>query len=165
MTHEPHNGPVDTPGVIAPPPLIFGVPLVLGIVFHKTVGGLDVPLRYLDWPTRAFGGAGIVIAGAALIVTALLAFRRADTPPEPWKATRALTLRGPYRLTRNPMYFGMALIYLGITLIAGCLLLLGVLVPILVVIDRFVIVREEAYLSQKFGEPYRHYLAASRRWL
>lgn len=155
----------DIPGVIAPPPLLFGVPLVLGILFHRLVGGFDLPLSILSWPVRAWGGAVIVIAGAALIVTAGIAFRRADTPPEPWKATRALAFAGPYRLTRNPMYVGMTLIYFGIAFIAGCLVIAAMLPIILVIVDRFVVRREEAYLSARFGAPYRDYLARTRRWL
>ena len=154
----------DIPGVIAPPPLIFGVPLVAGIIFHKMVGGLDVPIEWLSWPIRAFGGAAIVVVGAAFIATALWQFSRAETPPEPWEPTRALTFAGPYRLTRNPMYLGMALIYFGITLIAACLLMLALLIPILFIVDRFVIAREEAYLARRFGASYRDYLARSHRW-
>ena len=44
-------------------------------------------------------------------------------------------------------------------------LALAMLFPCLIVIDRFVIVREEAYLERKFGEPYRAYRARVRRWL
>ena len=69
----------DIAGVIAPPPLIFGGPLVAGLVFHSLVGGLDIPVEYLSWPLRAFGGATITIAGAILIVLALLEFN-APTP-------------------------------------------------------------------------------------
>ncbi|WP_265564410.1 methyltransferase family protein [Sphingomicrobium arenosum] len=155
----------DHPQVIAPPPLIFGVPLVLLLWAHDRLSGTcDIPVHLLNWPIRAFFGAATVIAGAILMVTALAAFKRADTPPEPWKATRALTLAGPYRLTRNPMYLGMAFAYAGIGIIAGCLMLLGSLVLVLIVIDRLVIDREEAYLAHKFGQPYTDYLARSKRW-
>ncbi|MCJ7421616.1 methyltransferase family protein [Sphingomicrobium astaxanthinifaciens] len=156
----------DLPGVIAPPPLIYGVPLALLLFIHdRLAGACDVPLRHFSWPARAFSGAVVVIAGALLIVTAILAMRRADTPPEPWEETRALALSGPYRLTRNPMYLGMAFAYAGIAIIAGCLLMLAGLVPVLFVIDRYVIAREEAYLARKFGASYTAWLARSKRWL
>ena len=48
------SGEKDTAGVIAPPPLVFGVPLVLGLVAHGQGLGLDIEG---DWPGRAFGGA------------------------------------------------------------------------------------------------------------
>lgn len=155
----------DIPGVIAPPPLIYGVPLAVLLVVHHKLQRFDIPLEMLSWPLRAFAGAFTVIAGATLLVLAVGTFRRADTPPEPWKATRTLTRAGPYRLTRNPMYLGMTFVYAGIALISGCLLVMGALVPILFVVDRFVIAREEAYLERRFGQPYRDWLAHSRRWL
>ncbi|MCM8557594.1 methyltransferase family protein [Sphingomicrobium sediminis] len=155
----------DIAGVIAPPPLIFGVPLIAGLAFHELVGGFDFTVRDLPWLVRAAMGPGFVIFGAFMIAGAILAFRRADTPAEPWEPTRALTFKGPYRLTRNPMYLGMAAIYFGLSVLAGCYLLLAILAPILIVIDRFVIAREERYLSAKFGSDYDDYRARSRRWL
>lgn len=152
----------DNPGVIAPPPLIFGIPLIAGLVLHSQ--GLELDITQ-DWPGRAIGGASLCIFGAAMIMLAILKFRRADTPPEPWEPTTAIVTDGVYRLTRNPMYVGMASIYLGITIIAGCLLLAAFFIPVLVAIHRGVILREEKYLSAKFGEPYRDYLASTRRWL
>lgn len=164
MTEKPTK-PKDIPHVLAPPPLIFGVPLIAGLVFHESFHAFDIPQHILSWPVRAFGGAAFVVLGATFIVLALLKFRRADTPPEPWEETTALVTGGIYRVTRNPMYLGMALIFLGIAVIAGCLFMLALLVPTLFVIDRYVIAREEAYLTRKFGDPYRALLASSRRWI
>ena len=163
MTDQP--APKDIAHVLAPPPLIFGVPLVAGLVFHESFHAFDIPQLYLPWAVRAFGGAGFVIMGAIFIVLALLKFRSADTPPEPWEETTALVTGGIYRVTRNPMYLGMALIFFGISVIAGCLLMLALLVPTVIVIDRYVIAREEAYLKRKFGAPYEAFLSTSRRWL
>ena len=164
MSEEPAQ-PKDIPGVLAPPPLIFGMPLVSGLIFHESFHAFDIPQLWLPWAVRAFGGAAFVIMGAVFIALALLRFRAAETPPEPWEETTALVTSGIYRVTRNPMYLGMALIFFGITTIAGCLALLALLVPTVIVVDRYVIEREEAYLKRKFGAPYEALLATSRRWL
>ena len=122
---DTNNESRDIAGVIAPPPLIFGIPLFVGLIFHELVGGFDFTVRDLPWLVRAAMGPGFVIFGAGLIATAILAFRKADTPAEPWEETRTLTFKGPYRLTRNPMYLGMAMIYFGMSILAGCYLLLA----------------------------------------
>lgn len=155
----------DIPHVLAPPPLIFGVPLVLGLIFHEFVGDIEIKQIWLPWAVRAFGGASFVVLGAVFIALALLRFRAADTPPEPWEETTALVTDGIYRVTRNPMYVGMALMFFGITVIAGSVVMLVLLIPTVIVVDRYVIDREEAYLTRKFGEPYEELLRTSRRWL
>ena len=45
---------------------------------------------------------------------ALLRFRLAGTPAEPWKPTSALVVRGIYKRTRNPMYQAFGLFALGL---------------------------------------------------
>lgn len=152
----------DIPGVIAPPPLIFGGFLLAGLLWHGLIGGLDLPLSY---PERMLGGGAFIIIGVTFLVLAVTQFRAVGTPPEPWEESRALATGGIYRLTRNPMYLGMAFAYFGIAFWVGCGLTLALLVPALVTIQRGVIDREEAYLERKFGEPYRRFKASSRRWL
>jgi protein-S-isoprenylcysteine O-methyltransferase Ste14 len=68
-------------------------------------------------------------------------------------------------LSRNPGYLGMALAYAGIAVLSGALWVLVPLVPILIVVDRGVIAREERYLEARFGEEYRRYKGGTRRWL
>jgi protein-S-isoprenylcysteine O-methyltransferase Ste14 len=78
---------------------------------------------------------------------------------------RALVATGPYRLTRNPMYLGLALASAGVVLAAGGAWgYLGVMLAAAVV-HVGVIRREEAHLEARFGEAYRQYVARVRRWV
>jgi protein-S-isoprenylcysteine O-methyltransferase Ste14 len=152
----------DTAGVLAPPPLIFGLPLVAGFLLDRYVIGLstgiDADLRY--------GAAGVLIAVAVVFAAGALGlFWRAGTSPEPWHPTTAIVTNGVYRITRNPMYVGMTLIYIGAALAVDSLLALALLPPTLVVVHYGVIRREERYLAAKFGDDYRRYLAQVRRWI
>jgi len=72
---------------------------------------------------------------------------------------------GPYRFTRNPIYLGMFLGLIGLTVALDNLWLLLMLVPFAIVIRYGVVAREEAYLERKFGEVYRGYRSRVRRWL
>ncbi len=146
-------------GVIAPPPLIFGVPLLAGLLLARWA-----PLPLVP-PSLARPLGGLMIALGLLAIPALLAFRRARTHPEPWKPTSALVTSGPYRFSRNPMYLGMTLLYLGITTwqnVAWPLLALPLVGWVLHV---GVIVREERYLEMLFGQEYLDYRRRVRRWL
>ena len=101
----------------------------------------------------------------ALAASAMILFFRARTSPLPIKPTTAIVETGPYRFTRNPMYLGLGLLYLGITLWVDTLWPLLCLPLVIFLVQRFVIEREERYLEAKFGEGYHAYKARVRRWI
>jgi protein-S-isoprenylcysteine O-methyltransferase Ste14 len=110
-------------------------------------------------------GWGLLVAGVLLAVSAAYLFRRAGTTPNPTKPTSALVIWGPYRLTRNPMYVGMAVLYFGGTLLLNDPWPLAFLPFVMALVQRRVIAREEAYLERTFGDEYRSYKARVRRWI
>lgn len=150
----------ESPGVIALPPVIFGAFLTAGLV-----------LEYLfSRPMMAQSGqyiaGGIVIAVSfVLIPGALRGFRHAETPLDVRKPTSAIITDGPYRISRNPIYLSMMLLYLGIGLMIDGVWILLLAAPLAVVIQYGVILREEAYLEGKFGESYLAYKQSVRRWI
>jgi protein-S-isoprenylcysteine O-methyltransferase Ste14 len=107
----------------------------------------------------------LIVLGLALEMWAAGVFRRRGTAVEPWKASTALVSEGPYGFTRNPIYLGFAVTYVGLALALNSWLALSLLIPCLILIDRGVIAREERYLSAKFGADYDAYRARVRRWL
>ena len=110
-------------------------------------------------------GGALLLAGLALLASFNMAFQRKGTAVEPWKPTTAIVTTGPYRLTRNPAYLGMALIYAGIAVMSDAFWTLAPLPLVLLIIDRAVIAREERYLERKFGQEYLDYKRSVRRWL
>ena len=92
-------------------------------------------------------------------------FLAAGTNIPPNLPTTALVVDGIYRRTRNPLYLGTTLVYLGLSVAAGSLWAIGLVVPLLWVINTGVIAREEHYLERKFGDAYRAYKARVRRWV
>jgi protein-S-isoprenylcysteine O-methyltransferase Ste14 len=110
-------------------------------------------------------GAASIIAGIGLLGSFLSAFRRARTPVDPYTPSEAIVTDGPYRLTRNPAYLGMALVYAGIAIAANAPWALVPLPVAIAVIDRGVIAREERYLERKFGKPYVDFKCRVRRWM
>lgn len=148
-----------TAGVLAPPPLIYLVPLIAGLWLDRRS-----PIGALPTGTARILGS-LALAGFVVTIAALLAFRRARTRPEPWKPTTALVTDGPYRYTRNPMYLGFTCLYLGTALWFGGFWTLAFLPLALVVMTLGVIRREERYLARRFGEAYASYRRQVRRWL
>ena len=145
--------------VLAPPPLVFGVPLVIGLLLDRWRPFPFLPAGLALW----IGGA--LLLGFLVGLPAVIAFRRARTSPNPWRPTTALVTGGPYRFTRNPMYLGFVFLYLGVSCWVDTLWPLFFLPFVLVVMQFGVIVREEAYLEELFGEEYRAFRKRVRRWL
>jgi protein-S-isoprenylcysteine O-methyltransferase Ste14 len=96
---------------------------------------------------------------------AMLRFQRAGTSMVPMRPTTALVTSGPYQVSRNPMYLGMAVLYVALALSLGVIWSLAFLPLVVFIVDRQVIAREELYLETKFGEDYREYKRRVRRWL
>lgn len=155
----PEAGRRDTPGVIAPPPLIYLVPLGLGLLLHRWR-----PVGLL--PERLALPVGVAVLLLGLVtLPALRQFIRAGTRPEPWQPATALVTDGPYRFSRNPMYLGFTFIYLGVACWVNTAWPVALLPLVLLVMQYGVILREEAYLERKFGEEYRAFRRRVRRWL
>lgn len=149
----------DISGIIAPPPLLYAGALAVGLLVHHWY-----PRRLLPpAAARPLGLAALVLGLVGFL--AILAFRRAGTSPNPWRPTQRLVTGGPFRFSRNPMYLGFTLWYLGITCWVNSLWPVLLLPLVLFLMQWGVIVREEAYLERRFGDEYRHYRQRVRRWL
>lgn len=150
----------DSPGIIVPPPFLFSVALAGGVLFDGNVWQWQHVMHASQW-----AGAGVALSGFALIGLTLALFRRFRTRPEPWEPDNALIETGPYRLSRNPMYLGMAVASAGIALFFESVVALFLITVVVVLIDRLVIAREEAYLQRRFGSEFEAYRHRARRWL
>ena len=152
----------DAADVRLPPPLSYVLTIASGVLLHLFVYPLDLAL---STPVRIAAAVLTGCVGLMLVGTAFVAFRRTGQDPKPWKTTPEFIATGAYRLTRNPMYAGMALVQasLAFALANGWIL---ALVPVVLVIFYASAVRhEEAYLKKKFGDSYRAYKSTVRRWL
>jgi protein-S-isoprenylcysteine O-methyltransferase Ste14 len=72
--------------------------------------------------------------------------------------------KGIYRFSRNPMYFGMFLIFLG-TSIACVSPIFLLLTATFIILSHIVVVYEERYCTKKYGDSYQIYLNRIPRWI
>ncbi len=150
----------DAPQVRIIPPLVYLAGLVIGFV-----ADLRWPVRFLpDVMAWIFGGI-LIACGAVLAGSALFRFKRAGTTVRPDRPPSALVIVGPYRFTRNPMYLGLAVTYLGIVIAGQSLWALVLLPAVLIIIQRRAIEPEEAFLKRRFGADYISYMTNVRRWI
>lgn len=159
----------DSPGVIAPPPLIYTLGLGAGYlvdeyIFRLPLVGHGTPDR---WEVQWAIALGVILfaAGGMLDLLSLLHFRKAKTDVRPWKPTTAIIRGGPFRYSRNPIYVGMTTAYVGCAFLLDSWWVLAFLLLVLPVMQRGVILREEAYLEAKFADDYLSYKRTVRRWV
>lgn len=150
----------DNPGVRVPPPVLYALALLGGYGLNRRwplpVGGtVFVPL--LAW--------GLTVAAVALAVSSVRAFRRSRTSVVPIRPATALVIAGPYRFTRNPMYVGLAVLTVALGLFMNTWWPALLLVPVLLIVQTFVIAPEERYLQRRFGDDYLRYKRQVRRWV
>ncbi len=145
-----------------PPPLVFLGSTLLGVAFQYLVAPARIPV---DRAIRVMGGILILVAGLGLITSARILFKRTGQHPAPWKPSPELILKGPYRITRNPMYLGITLFQIGLGLALNNLWISLFAAPALLIVHFIAVLPEERYLSEKFGESYKAYLTQVRRYL
>lgn len=145
-----------------PPPvqvLVWGI--LMWVVDKELPGGqiefaMQLPVAIL-----------FAVAGVALAVNSMLAFRKASTtvnPFHPQEATQ-LVVGGAFRFSRNPMYISLLLVLIGWAIWLGSAYNLAVLAFFIIYITVFQIKPEEAVLKNLFGDSYHDYCSKVRRWI
>ncbi len=71
--------------------------------------------------------------------------------------SQRLVTRGPYRYVRHPLYAVECVFLAGLALATSHWIVLGYAISGILMIRLVVIPREEAYLMERFGKPYREY--------
>jgi protein-S-isoprenylcysteine O-methyltransferase Ste14 len=143
-----------------PPPLYYGAGFAAGMLLHH-----QVPLPVSGRPATDVAGA--VVGGFGLVLTfaGVAGVVRHRTTIVPHRPVATLITNGAYRLSRNPMYTGLATAYLGGALLAGSWWPVVLWPVVILAVDRLVIRPEEQYLSERFGPAYADYRSSVRRWL
>jgi protein-S-isoprenylcysteine O-methyltransferase Ste14 len=152
----------DGAAVRIPPPLVYLGAVIAGVLMHVFVVPLPIGLPLVS---RIVVATAAAVSSLVFMGLAIQLFRRTDQDPKPWATTPEIISTGVYRVTRNPMYVGMALLQIAIGVgLANWWLIIAV--PVVLVVVYFTAIRhEEAYLERKFGRAYSDYKESVRRWL
>jgi protein-S-isoprenylcysteine O-methyltransferase Ste14 len=101
-------------------------------------------------------GLFFLICGLTLYAIAIVQFAKPDN--------YGLNNSGLYTITRNPMYVSFFLYFLGCCMLTSSRVLLLVLVVFQISVH-FLIISEERWCIEKFGDSYRDYIKKVRRYL
>jgi protein-S-isoprenylcysteine O-methyltransferase Ste14 len=151
---------VDRPGVAVFPPLIVGLALLAVIALHWLW-----PLQISMQPLAVVFGIFLSILGISSAAWGRKTMLQAGTNVSPFKPSTSIVTGGPFSFSRNPLYVGILSLFIGLSLVIGTWWGFVLLVPVALTLHLGVILREERYLEQKFGESYLNYKNTVRRYL
>ncbi len=149
-------------GVKFPPPLVYLLGLAAALLINRAAP-LDLAAPEPRWMFRL--GGFLVVGGLLFAASGIVTFRRHHTAIIPVHPATTIVTTGPYAVTRNPMYIGLIICYVGGGFLLDTWWAFLLLPVVVLIIARQVIAREERYLASAFGAEYDAYRARVRRWI
>ena len=142
------------------PPTYFIVLLFLSIGLHflfPVMRLISLPYNYL--------GILIIIFGIILNLWTDSLFKKRQTTVKPHEMPNFFISSGPFRISRHPMYLGMALILFGVAVFLGSLITFVFPMMFVIIMEKLFIPIEEKNLEKKFGNKYIAYKERVRKWI
>jgi protein-S-isoprenylcysteine O-methyltransferase Ste14 len=149
------------PGVYIPPPLFYILIFIVAVLIQKQIPIADTLFQSL---TLKVVGMFLIIISLFFSARSLGQFIRSKNTVITIKPATILQTSGIYRISRNPMYVGVTIMYLGITCIIGNWWNIILLPLLILILQEYVIKHEEKYLAYEFGQQYEEYRRNVRRW-
>jgi protein-S-isoprenylcysteine O-methyltransferase Ste14 len=146
-----------------PVPWVFAGAYLAGAAVQLLVP-VSVGAEALSLAIRAAGVLSLAL-GVALAAWAQWIFRRERTTTDPNGTSSSLVTWGPYRFSRNPMYVGLFLFFIGLSGAFAQVWSVAGLLFVFYYLSRVVIPFEESQLRRTFGESYGRYCKMVRRWV
>jgi len=152
----------DHPGVYFPPPLLYVAIFLISIAIQKQ---LPLPVMFFQTNVAFISGVSLVVLGLTIMLPAVIRFFKTRNTLVTIKPANSLQTAGIYTISRNPMYLGLLILYVGIAFLKGSLWTFMFIPVVILGITYLVIVKEEKYLSRAFGDNYVEYRKRVRRWI
>ncbi len=158
MIDEKHF--LGSPHVIVPPPVIFATGFGVAFILERLL-----PLRiFTSYPFKLIGWF-FAIASMLIAFGAVAMMLKAHTNIHPHRAADHLVSGGPFRFSRNPLYLSQVLLSIAAALYLDIGWAILTLAPVVIIIQNYVIRREERHLEAKFGAEYIEYKRRTKRWI
>ena len=141
---------------------------IVFIVFPLAAITLNTNLNLLQITNSLTQILGLIIFSSGIVMILyciLLFFKIGKGTPVPIEPPKEFVTSGLYKHSRNPIYIGDTLIFLGISLIFGHLLLYIYTLLAFMFYYLFIVLYEEPSLRRRFGSSYTEYCKKTPRWL
>lgn len=152
----------DHAGVYLPPPIIYVGFFFIGWFLQKF---LPINNSIIEKDATKFIGIIFFLLAIYLGIRGVGRFIKTGNTIVTMRPSSSLQQEGMYSFTRNPMYLGMICGYLGLTWFFGNWWHIILLPVLIIILQEYVIKREESYLEREFGDEYASYRKKVRRWV
>ena len=142
------------------PPMIFYAFILLSIILN-----FFLPIKKMIVQPYNYFGIVLILVGLLIDVWAWMLFRRRKTTLNPYKIPSKLETSNLFKISRNPMYFGMDLVLWGLSILLGSLIIFVFPIIFIILIEKLFIKFEEENLEKRFGKKYIDYKKKVRRWI
>lgn len=139
--------------------LFFAAPLYLSILAYM------LNPRWMAWSSfdassgARWLGVAIALTMVAVLYWVLTSIGANISETTLTKTNHRLVTHGPYRWVRHPLYAAATTAFVALGLVAANWFIMAFAFAASVLVAFVVIPREEARLTQRFGEDYRHYIS------
>ena len=134
-------------------------------VILSILSNFMIPIRTVIYAPYTYFGIVIIGVGIVMDLWSSSLFVKSKTTVSPYGSPTSLVTSGPFRISRDPMYLGMAAILLGIAVFLGTLVTFAFPVIFIMIIQTRLIPEEERKLDKIFGEQSTEYKNKVRRWI
>jgi protein-S-isoprenylcysteine O-methyltransferase Ste14 len=152
----------DHPGVYVPPPIIYALIFIAGVVLQKK---FSLNSFFLFSLPAKIAGTSFIIVALFFLVNSLRQFINSRNTVVTIRPAASLQTTGIYSITRNPMYAGLVCVYISLGFLIGNWWNFILLPILIVIVQTYIIYKEEKYLEREFGSAYISYKHKVRRWL
>ena len=151
-----------SPGVYIPPPLFYVLTFLIAIFLQKRI---PLPEGFFQTSVARILGYFFILMSLYFLWRSLRQFFLTRNTVITVKPATSLQTTGVYAITRNPMYLGLVILYIGIALLIGNWWNFLLLIILTIFLQEYLIKREERYLMDAFGAAFEAYCSKTRRWI
>jgi protein-S-isoprenylcysteine O-methyltransferase Ste14 len=147
-----------------PVPWMFILTYLLGLIPQFLVP-LGADGQHVNLQAAKIAGAFLFLFGGLFAAWSLIIFNETKLTTKPGKSSKKLVMSGPYKVSRNPLYVSLTMVYLGGAGILGQLWPVLFLPLLLICLNKGIIPLEEKMLTADFGDEYKSYCSKVKRWV
>ena len=142
------------------PPTYFIILFLLSIGLH-----FIFPIRNIIFHPYNYLGFIFIIFGSVINLWADSLFKKKKTTVKPFEKPFYFIAKGPFSISRHPMYLGFTSILFGLSVLLGSIVAFLSPFALIIILEKRFIVYEEKNLEEAFGKEYLDYKKRARRWL